>query len=140
MIRATCTDVIVRRLQHGEDLLIAVENVAKEANVHSGVFLLIGALDKASLGFYAGGGRFRPFNIERELEIASCIGNVADEDARIVVHAHMTVVDSDGKTHGGHVLTGCRIYIQAELMIFEMKGTELKRKIDEASGLHVLQA
>jgi predicted DNA-binding protein with PD1-like motif len=65
---------------------------------------------------------------------------VADENGRIVVHAHMTVVDSDGKAHGGHVLTGCRIYIQAELMILQMEGSELKRKVDEATGLHVLQA
>lgn len=140
MIQANCRNVIVHRLRHGEDLLGSIENVANEAHVDSGIFLVIGALDKARLGFYTGEGGFRPTDIERQLEITSCIGNLADEDGRIAVHAHMTAVDSDGRVYGGHVLTGCRIYIQAELMIFQLEGTKLKRKIDKETALRVLQA
>jgi len=140
MIEASCRSMVVNRLRHGEDLLAAIEAAANEAHVRSGVFLLIGALDKARLGFYIGEGRFRPIEIDRQLEITSCIGNLADEDGRTVVHAHITVVDDEGRAFGGHLLTGCRIYVQAELMIFQMEEGMMKRTVDRASGLHILQA
>jgi len=132
--------MVVCRLTHGEDLLAAIETVATKADAHSGVFFLIGALDKACLAFYSEERRFEPINIEGKLEITSCIGNLADEDGRLVIHAHMTVADGEGKVYGGHVLTGCRIYTQAELMIFQTGGVKLKRKYEEASRLHILQA
>jgi predicted DNA-binding protein with PD1-like motif len=132
--------MVVCRLTHGEDLLAAIETVATKADAHSGVFFLIGSLDKARFGFYSEERRFEPIDIEGQLEITSCIGNLADEDGRLVIHAHMTVADAEGKVYGGHVLTGCRIYPQAELVIFQTEGVKLKRKYDEASGLHILQA
>ena len=132
--------MIICGLSHGEDLLAAIENAATRAGVRSGVFILIGALKKARFGFYLEEGRFEPIEIERNLDITSCIGNLADEDGRLVIHAHMTVSDSEGKVYGGHVLAGCRIWIRAELVIFPTEGAQLKRSYDAALGLHVLQA
>jgi len=140
MIEANCGGMVVCRLTHGEDLLAAIETAATKADARSGVFLLVGELDKARLGFYSKEGRFEPIDIQGQLEITSCMGNLADEDGRLVIHAHMTVADAEGKVYGGHVLAGCRIYIQAELMIFQTEGVKLKRKYDEPSGLHIIQA
>jgi predicted DNA-binding protein with PD1-like motif len=137
MIRTNCKTTIVCGLQHGEDLLEAIENAATKANARSGLFLLIGALDKARFGFYSEGGTFEPIDIERQLDITSCIGSLAEEDGRLVIHAHMTVSDAEGRVYGGHVLKGCRIWMRAELMIFQMEG--LKRSYDKTTGLHVLQ-
>lgn len=132
--------MVVCGLPHGEDLLAAIEDAATKADARSGVFFLIGALDKARFGFYTEGGTFEPIDIERQLDITSCIGNLADEDGRLVIHAHMTVSDAEGRVYGGHVLTGCRIWIRAELMIFPTEDIKLKRSYDTATGLHVLQA
>ncbi len=140
MIRANCGSIVVCGLLHGEDLLTAIENAATKADARSGVFFLIGALDKARFGFYSEEGRFEPIDVERQLEITSCIGSLADEDGRLVIHAHMTAADAEGRVYGGHVLTGCRIYVRAELVIFPMEGVKLKRGYDAASGLHILQA
>jgi len=140
MIRANCGTMIVCGLAHGEDLLAAIENAATKADARSGVFFLIGALEKARFGFYLEEGRFEPIDIERQLDITSCIGNLAEEDGRLVIHAHMTVSDAEGKVYGGHVLTGCSIWIRAELVIFPTEGVQLKRSYDAALGLHVLQA
>ena len=138
MIMGNCK-ILVYRLSHGDDLLTAIEGAASEAGVRSGVFILVGELDRARVGFYDGKD-FKPIEINRRVEISSCMGNLANEDGRLVVHAHVTVADSEGKVYGGHVLTGCRICIQAELMIFQLEGAELKRKLDETLGLYVLQA
>lgn len=132
--------MVVCGLPHGEDLLAAIEDAATKADARSGVFFLIGALDKARFGFYTEGGTFEPIDIERQLDITSCIGNLADEDGRLVIHAHMTVSDAEGRVYGGHVLTGCRIWIRAELVIFPTEDIKLKRSYDTATGLHVLQA
>jgi predicted DNA-binding protein with PD1-like motif len=131
--------MVVSALAHGDDLLAAIEKAATQADIRSGVFFLIGALEKARFGFYSEEGRFEPFEIERQLDITSCMGNLADEDGRLVIHAHMTVSDAEGKVHGGHVLEGCRIWIRAELVIFPTEGAQLKRSYDAALGLHVLQ-
>jgi len=138
MIRANCRTMIVSGLPHGKDLLAAIENAATEAEARSGVFFLIGALDKARFGFYSKEGTYRPIDIERQLEITSCMGSLADENGRLVIHAHMTAADAEGRVYGGHVLEGCRIYVRAELVIFQVEG--LKRSYDAATGLHVLQA
>lgn len=138
MIRTSFGTVIVCGLPHGEDLLEAIENAATKADARSGLFILIGALDKAHFGFYSEGGTLKPIDVQRQLEITSCIGSLAEEDGRLVIHAHMTVSDSEGRVYGGHVLKGCRIWIRAELTIFQIEG--LKRRYDAATGLHVLQA
>jgi hypothetical protein len=137
MIRTSLGTVILCGLRHGEDLLEAIENAAIEAGARSGLFLLIGALDKARFGFYSEEGTFKPFDIERQLDITSCIGSLAEEDGQLVTHAHMTVSDAQGRVYGGHVLKGCRIWMRAELTIFQMEG--LKRSYDKTTGLHVLQ-
>jgi len=139
MLRTNCKTVITCPLHDGEDLLEAIETAATKADVRSGVFFLLGALDKVRFGFYSEGtGTFEPIDIERQVDITSCIGNLADEDGRLVIHAHMTVSDDEGRVYGGHVLKGCRIWMRAELVIFQIEG--LKRSYDAATGLHVLQA
>ena len=139
MLRTDCEDVITCALHDGEDLLEAIEAAATKAEVHSGVFFLLGALDKVRFGFYSEAtGTFEPIDIERQVDITSCIGSLADEDGRLVIHAHMTVSDDEGRVYGGHVLKGCRIWMRAELVIFQIEG--LKRSYNAATGLHVLQA
>jgi len=130
---------VVCELPHGEDLLGAIENAAIKTGVRSGVFSLIGALENARFGFYGEEGGYEPIEIQRHLEITSCMGNMADEDGRLAIHAHMTVADSEGRVYGGHLLAGSKIYMRAELMIFEIEGAQLRRKVDKATGLHVLQ-
>lgn len=139
MILTSGQEVIVSRFRDGHDLLEAIEATAYEAKVDSGLFWLIGALRKATLGFYTGKGRFKPTKISRILEITSCIGNIAHDGDKTIVHGHLTVTDSHGRAFGGHLLKGCEIYTNGELMILKVEEGKLRRKFDQASGLRLLQ-
>ena len=55
-----------------------------------------------------------------------------------MVHAHITVCDSEGRAFGGHVLEGCVVSPTAELALLELSGARLVRRLDAATGLKLL--
>lgn len=130
--------IVFARLPEGDDLLEAVEKAAEQANIRSGLFFLIGTLKKANMGFYLEG-EYQPITIAHPLEIISCVGSIAvNQKKKIMVHAHITVSNGEGKAFGGHVLKGCVIAATGELSIIEATGIELKRKLDRKKRLHFL--
>jgi len=127
------------RVREGADLLAAIKEAAEGAGVHSGLLACIGALRKARLGFYLGEGRYKTIELEGTLEIASCLGNLSEgPEGELVVHAHITVCDSEGRAFGGHVLEGCVVSPTAELALLELSGARLVRRLDAATGLKLL--
>ena len=127
------------RVREGADLLAAIREAAEAAGVRSGLLACIGALRKARLGFYLGEGRYKTIELEGPLEIASCLGNLSEgPEGELVVHAHITVCDSEGRAFGGHVLEGCVVSPTAELALLELSGARLVRRLDAATGLKLL--
>jgi len=127
------------RVREGADLLAAIKEAAEGAGVHSGLLACIGALRKARLGFYLGEGRYKTIELDGALEIASCLGNLSEgPEGELVVHAHITVCDSEGRAFGGHVLEGCVVSPTAELALLELSGARLVRRLDAATGLKLL--
>lgn len=123
------------RLPKGADLLESLTNEFKARSFSKGCFSLIGALDKAVMGFYDPVARvynYREF--EGPLEIVSCIGNVSEKDGEIFVHAHMVISGEDFLCYGGHLAAGCPIFA-AELSAAPISGAAPKRGFDDPTGL-----
>ena len=76
--------------------------------------------------------------LNKKLEIASCMGNISLKDSEIMVHAHIVLADWEGKAFGGHLMPGTKIFA-AEFQIQEYVGTELHRGKDEKTGLPLWQ-
>ncbi|MGC4053583.1 MAG: DUF296 domain-containing protein [Paludibaculum sp.] len=72
---------------------------------------------------------------EGRFEIVSLVGTV---DAGSM-HVHLSVSDGRGRTVGGHLMEGCRIYTTAEIAIGELPGLRFTREKDEASGYDELK-
>jgi predicted DNA-binding protein with PD1-like motif len=53
-------------------------------------------------------------------------------------HLHIAISDSEGKTTGGHLVTGCRIYTTAEIVIAVFEGVIYRREYAEDSGYEEL--
>jgi predicted DNA-binding protein with PD1-like motif len=137
-------EVIVARLDPGDDVLLSVKQVAKEHAVTAGVFSLIGAVDRAKVGFYNPKKRAydtRTWEPRRSgsklLEILACVGNVGQLDGDPVVHAHITLMGYPTSTLGGHLLEGCRINPTGELTLLKAQGT-LTRHLDKTLNLALL--
>ena len=131
--------VIFARLSEDEDLLRAVTLRAKQARITAGFFILIGALKKAKLGFYREG-EYKPIEISEPLEIASCIGNISVKEEELVVHAHLSVSNERGEAFGGHLLPGCVVSVNAELVLVEAVDLRLQRFFDKETKLYLWEA
>ncbi|MGC8849498.1 MAG: PPC domain-containing DNA-binding protein [Candidatus Bathyarchaeia archaeon] len=129
---------IMANLDHGADLLASIRRVAEENDVRAGVFWIIGAVRRAAIGYYdQGERRYVEASLDEPLEIASCMGNIAQYKGETLVHAHITLAGRDGRAFGGHLYEGTIIYA-AELYLVELD-LELEREYDETTGLNLFK-
>jgi uncharacterized protein len=127
---------IMGRLAKGEDLLAALTNCAREHGITLGEVQAIGAVSQARVGFYNQAERKYYFlDLARPLEIAALTGNISLKDGEPMVHAHVTLSDSDGSAFGGHLAEGTLVFA-CEFTIQEYRSaTALVRQMDDPTGL-----
>ena len=131
--------IFIDRLNFQDDLLLGLTDVCRKNNVTLGVFNAIGAVNKASLGYYDQLEKkyVETLNIDKKLEIASCSGNISlSGDNEIFVHAHVVFAGHDGRCYGGHLMPGASVFA-CEYHITEFEGIVLKRRKDSNTGLNL---
>jgi uncharacterized protein len=116
----------VERLKPGEEFQSALKRIAFEHGIKAGVILsAVGSLTTACLRM-AGANEF--ISIAGPLEIVSVTGTLSDTS----MHVHMSVSDSTGKTTGGHLVAGCKVFTTIELVILDLSDEwTFDRKKDE---------
>ncbi|TRO54560.1 DNA-binding protein [Candidatus Bathyarchaeota archaeon] len=137
-------ELIVARFDAGEDLYQNIKQVVVNHAVKAGMFMVIGAVDRAKYGFYHPVKKAYT-NLSWEptsdsslaLEIVNCTGNVALLDDDVVIHAHITFTGECGEIMGGHLLEGCRVNPTAELTLLKAEGV-LRRKRNNELNLALL--
>jgi uncharacterized protein len=125
--------VHVIRLHPGEDLLLALTAYARENGIRASVVLTtVGSLTVTSLRLAD-----RPTStvLKDKAEIVSLVGTL---DARSA-HLHLSVSDGRGRTTGGHLMEGCRIYTTAEIALGELPDLAFSREPDSTSGYEELK-
>jgi predicted DNA-binding protein with PD1-like motif len=128
---------VFARLLKGEDLLEAVTQAATKSEIDAGFFFVIGTLKSAKLGFYQDG-KYLPIEMQQDLEIVSCLGNISIKEGKAFPHAHLTVSDEKGRAFGGHAMSGCIIGATAELVLVEAEGLKMTRQLDKTTNLSLL--
>jgi len=128
---------VFARLLEGEDLLETITLVAAKSKIRAGFFILIGTLKSARMGFYQDG-KYTPIEMQKPLEIVSCLGNISMKEGKPFPHAHLAVSDDGGRVFGGHAMHGCIIGATAELVIVEAVGLKITREPDEITKLSLL--
>ncbi len=125
------------RLPKGDDLLEAITRVFRERSTSKAGFNVIGAVDRAVVGFYDTRARqYRNLDFEGPLEIVACMGNVSIKDGEIFVHAHIILSTEDCRCLGGHLMPGTPIFA-AELFAHPLEGEPRVRAFDDATGLEL---
>ncbi|MDH5375016.1 MAG: DUF296 domain-containing protein [Candidatus Bathyarchaeota archaeon] len=139
MLKGQVGRICFSRIFEDEDLAEAVKKRVEESDVKAGVFILIGSLKRAVLGYYKEG-EYKPIELDGPLEIASCMGNIAvNEKDEIVVHPHIVVSNEKSEAFGGHLMKGSFVGATAELVIVEGVGVKLRRAFDEKTKLNLLK-
>ena len=99
------------RLKPGEDLKKSIEKLVKENNIQAGwINSCAGSLTDYTIRYAS---QPNGSSGEGHFEIVSLTGTVSVNGS----HLHISISDSTGKTIGGHLIEGCRIYTTAEIVI-----------------------
>ncbi|NID09209.1 PPC domain-containing DNA-binding protein [Fibrivirga algicola] len=120
------------RLRPGQDLKEELDKVVRDQRIAAGLVLTcVGSLTDASL---------RLANQEKaatylgHFEIVSLVGTLSTKGS----HVHLSVSDSTGRTIGGHLMTGNKIYTTAEIVIGILPDLLYTREPDPAFGYREL--
>jgi predicted DNA-binding protein with PD1-like motif len=125
--------VYVFRLKPGEDLRKSIEAIVKEKNITAEwINTCVGSLTDYTIRF---ANQQKGIHGSGHFEILSITGTVSVNGS----HLHISISDSTGKTIGGHLLEGCKIYTTAEIVIGSTTAYEFKRKKDGTTEWDELQ-
>ena len=125
----------IGKLKFGGDLLGELTCVCEQNNIRLGRVEALGAVQKARIAFYDQQARKYNFlEINKPLEITKLIGNVSLRDGKPMVHAHITLSDSQGNAFGGHLSDGTIVFT-CEFIINSYDGPDHVREYDAQTGL-----
>ena len=120
------------RLKAGQDLFDSISLFIRDNHIQAGCILSgVGSLRRAVLRF-ANQESYSEF--EGHFEIVSITGTVSIHGS----HLHLSISGEDGKTVGGHLDSGCKIYTTAEIVIAVFEDVVYKREFAEDSGYEEL--
>jgi predicted DNA-binding protein with PD1-like motif len=128
-------DPFLVRLPTDADLLEALAAEAAKRNITTASIQVIGALEKAVLGYYHQQSQeYESFVYDEHPEIVSGLGNVSTLDGETFVHLHLGLSNSRCAMMGGHAMPGCIIFA-AEAFFRPLPEQTLVRQFDERTGL-----
>ena len=121
--------ILVKRLQPGQDLYLELKKLVTDCKINAGVILcLVGSLKTANLRL---ANQSKPTSIDGPLEIVSGTGTLSTEG----LHVHASVSDSTGKTTGGHLVEGCKVYTTCEIVVHDFSNEwKFERVLDVSTG------
>lgn len=120
------------RLKPGQDLFDAIDDYVRGHAIEAGCVLSsVGSLTHATLRL-ANRSSFDEY--EGHFEIVALNGTVSLHGS----HLHISISDGDGRTIGGHLVSGCKIYTTAEMVLAAFEDVIYRREFAEDSGYEEL--
>lgn len=120
------------RLKPGQDLFDEIETFVHEKHIEAGCILsAVGSLTHATLRL---ANRDLYNEYDGHFEIVSMTGTVSVHGS----HLHVAISDGDGVTTGGHLVSGCKVYTTAEMVLAVFEDVVYKREFAVDSGYEEL--
>ena len=111
------------RLKPGQDLFDSIEAFVADNKMEAGCVLsAVGSLTHVTLRL---ANRDTYNEYEGHFEIVSITGTVSTNGS----HIHVSISDGDGVTIGGHLVSGCKIYTTAEIVLAGFDDVIYKREL-----------
>ncbi len=130
--------IVIVGLRRGEKLLESLREVARVADIHSGVVLSgIGSLSRGSIHIVSTN-EYPPentfYDLDGPLEVVNFGGIIADHDP----HIHIGIWDAEKRYWGGHLEEGCEVLALAEIAIRRLPALRLTRRPINETGIMML--
>lgn len=111
------------RLKPGDDLFGSIDVFVQEHKIEAGCVLSgVGSLTHVVMRF---ANREYHSEFDGYFEIVSITGTVSVHGS----HLHISVSDGEGRTLGGHLVPGCKIYTTAEVVLTAFDDVVYKREL-----------
>jgi predicted DNA-binding protein with PD1-like motif len=121
------------RLKPGDDLRQQLTAFVAAHHLEAGAVLTcVGSLTDVSLRL---ANQEEATRYHGHFEIVSLVGTLSASGGG---HLHLAVADSTGRTLGGHLLDGCRIYTTAEIVLGALPALRFTREPDPTFGYQEL--
>lgn len=121
------------RLETGMDWREEIEELADMEGVDAGWFNAMGAVQDAEVWFYDQEEKeYRSVEFDEPLEVAMCVGNIADLDGERFAHTHAVLSRESGQALAGHLNAGTVFAGEVYMRAFE---EPLEREHDEVTDL-----
>lgn len=121
----------------GDEAFSGLLDFAEKYHVTSAHFTAIGAINAATLGYFDPERKmYKKIPIHGQHEVIGMSGDIALYKGESVVHTHMVAGNSDGTTHGGHVL---EVYVSPTLEVMvTAEPVTMQKRFDPATDLTLI--
>ena len=122
----------------GEDPVAGLDRYAVQNKLGACRFTAIGAFSEAVLGYFDWERKeYERIPVTEQVEVLALVGDVAFQDGKPKIHAHVVLGRRDGSARGGHLLEA-RVRPTLEVILTESPA-HLDRVYDPASGLALIR-
>jgi len=126
-------------LETGDEVAASLLKFAEENQLSGSSFKAIGALSSARVGWFNWATKkYETAAVfDEQIEVLSLIGDVALQDGKPVVHAHLIIGRKDGTAHGGHLIEA---HVRPTLEVVLTESSQvLQKTIDSESGIALIK-
>lgn len=121
----------------GDEVASGLTAFAKEHVLSASHFTAIGAFQDVTLGYFDWDKKtYKRIQIAEQVEVLMLAGDIALDQGKPKVHAHVVVGKSDGTAHGGHLLEA-HVRPTLELIVTEAPAG-LRKRFDPESRLALI--
>jgi predicted DNA-binding protein with PD1-like motif len=122
----------------GEDPVAGLNRFAAEQSLGACRFTAIGAFSEAVLGYFDWEKKdYERIAVTEQVEVLALVGDIASQDGKPKIHAHVVLGRRDGSACGGHLLEA-RVRPTLEVILTQSPA-HLRRVYDPASGLALIR-
>lgn len=131
-------NIIVARIDKGEEILEKVKEIALKENIKLANLNALGATNDFTVGVLnVENKQYVSNNFHGNYEIVSLTGTINTKDGEFYTHLHMSAGNDKGKVFGGH-LNRAVVSVTCEMVINIIDGT-VDRYFDEETGLNLFR-
>lgn len=131
-------NTIVARIDRGEEILTALQEIAEAEDIRLASISALGAANDFTVGVYnVDEKQYHANDFKGNFEIVSLTGTVSTMDGRFYAHLHMSAGDEKGQVFGGH-LNRAVVSAVCEMVITVIDGT-VDRSFSPEIGLNLFR-
>ena len=131
-------NVIVARIDKGEEIIEKMKEICQKENVTLANVNALGAIGEFQVGlFNTKEKKYYASNYKGGFEIVSLTGSITTKEGKLYEHIHLSAGDVENKVYGGH-LNKAIVSATCEMFIYVIPG-HVERRLDEEIGLNLFK-